>query len=53
MVPGAVNHYLGKGLIAYNGLGPKELDMAAVHVRSSCSRVPLRREDRGLLSPST
>lgn len=52
MVPGMKNHYWGKGQSNKNGIGEFELQKAEVHVRSSCSRVPDRTNNRGLLSPS-
>jgi hypothetical protein len=53
IIPEGNNHYFGKGNMNHNGLGPSELDLAATHVRASCSKVPNRRADRGLLSPSS
>lgn len=53
MVHGMKNHYLGKGNLNHNGLGPSEFEKADVHVRNSSSRVAVQNTDRGLLSPSS
>ncbi len=53
MIKEGKNHYLGKGTTNNNGIGFSELEMSNNHTKTSAARLPILKEDRGLLSPTT
>jgi len=47
------NHYLGRGVKNYNGVGIQEYDLAQAQTKTSSARLPYLSTDRGMFSPST
>ena len=48
-----LNHYLGKGIVEHNGLGPLETEKCEQHTKNSCAKLAYLTMDRGLLSPTS